>query len=87
MAEKQDNAIWTEKYRPQDFSEIKGQKEIVKRVKAFVDQKNMPHQLYAGPAGVGKSTTSSVVISYISILISDFLLTMALNSIHEKITL
>jgi len=56
-----DIAIWTEKYRPQDFSEIKGQKEIVKRVKAFVEQKNMPHQLYAGPAGVGKSTLAIVV--------------------------
>jgi len=57
----QDHAIWTEKYRPNDFSEIKGQKEIVARVKAFVEQKNMPHQLYAGPAGVGKSTLAIVV--------------------------
>jgi replication factor C small subunit len=56
-----DIAIWTEKYRPQDFSEVKGQKEIVKRVKAFVEQKNMPHQLYAGPAGIGKSTLALVV--------------------------
>ncbi len=56
-----DIAIWTEKYRPQDFSEIKGQGHIVKRVKAFVEQKNMPHQLYAGPAGVGKSTLAIVV--------------------------
>ena len=38
-----------------------------------------------GAQGVGKATTHSVVISYISILISDFLLTMALNSLHQKI--
>lgn len=57
----QEHAIWTEKYRPSDFSEIKGQKEIVARVNAFVEQKNMPHQLYAGPAGVGKSTLAIVV--------------------------
>ena len=56
-----EHAIWTEKYRPNDFSEIKGQKEIVARVKAFVMQKNMPHQLYSGPAGVGKSTLAIVV--------------------------
>lgn len=55
------NAIWTEKYRPKDFSEVKGQKEIVKRVKAFVEQKNMPHLLFAGPAGVGKTTLALVV--------------------------
>ena len=54
------HAIWTEKYRPQDFPDIKGQKEIVKRVKAFVEQKNMPHLLFAGPAGVGKSTLALV---------------------------
>ncbi len=59
MAE--EHAIWTEKYRPADFSEIKGQKEIVARVKAFVSQKNMPHQLYSGPSGVGKSTLAIVV--------------------------
>ncbi|MFA6118752.1 MAG: ABC transporter permease [Parachlamydiales bacterium] len=38
-----------------------------------------------GAEGVGKSTTNSVVISYVSILISDFLLTIALNALHLKI--
>ncbi|MBU0461440.1 MAG: replication factor C small subunit [Nanoarchaeota archaeon] len=54
-------AIWTEKYRPSKFLEIKGQEEIVKRVEAFVKQKNMPHLLFAGPAGVGKTTISLVI--------------------------
>ena len=57
----QANALWTEKYRPSDFSDIKGQKEIVKRVKAFVEQKNMPHLMFAGPAGVGKTSLSLVI--------------------------
>lgn len=57
----QDSALWTEKYRPSDFSEIKGQKEIVKRVKAFVEMQNLPHLLFAGPAGVGKSTLAIVI--------------------------
>ncbi|HRW58286.1 MAG TPA: ABC transporter permease [Chlamydiales bacterium] len=37
-----------------------------------------------GAAGVGKATTSSVVISYVTILISDFLLTLALNNIYQE---
>ncbi len=37
-----------------------------------------------GAAGVGKSTTQSVVTSYVLILISDFLLTMALNMIYQE---
>lgn len=57
------SAIWTEKYRPKDFSEIEGQKNIVKRVSSFVKQKNMPHLLFAGPPGVGK-TTLSLIIAY-----------------------
>ena len=56
-----ENALWTEKYRPSDFSDIKGQKEIVKRVKAFVEQQNLPHLLFAGPAGVGKTSLSLVI--------------------------
>jgi len=38
-----------------------------------------------GAEGVGKATTNCVVISYISILISDFLITIALNAFHLKI--
>ena len=56
-----ENALWTEKYRPSDFSEIRGQKEIVKRVKAFVEQQNLPHLLFTGPAGVGKSTLAIII--------------------------
>ena len=60
MAE--EHSLWTEKYRPESFSEVKGQKEIVKRVKAFVENRNMPHLLFAGPAGIGKTTLSLVIV-------------------------
>jgi len=56
-----ENSLWTEKYRPSDFSDIKGQKEIIKRVKAFVEQQNLPHLLFTGPAGVGKTSLSLVI--------------------------
>ena len=48
--------IWTEKYRPKSLNNVIGQKEIVERLKAFVINKNIPHLLFAGPAGVGKTT-------------------------------
>lgn len=38
-----------------------------------------------GAEGVGKSTTNSVVIAYCCILISNFVLTVGLNSLHEKL--
>ena len=55
------NAIWTEKYRPNDFSEVLGQDEIVEKVNAFVEQKNMPHLMFAGPAGTGKTSLAIVI--------------------------
>jgi replication factor C small subunit len=56
-----ESAIWTEKYRPQTFAQVRGQKHIVNKLEAFVKQRNMPHVLFAGPAGVGKTTLSLVV--------------------------
>lgn len=56
-----EHKIWIEKYRPKTFDEVKGQKHIISRLKAFVEQENMPHLMFAGPAGVGKSTTALVI--------------------------
>ncbi|MBU6383813.1 MAG: ABC transporter permease [Verrucomicrobia bacterium] len=38
-----------------------------------------------GAAGVGRSTTQSVVTSYVLILIADFFLTLVLNMIHQAL--
>ncbi len=56
-----ESSIWTEKYRPQTFQEIKGQKDIVEKIRAFVESGNMPHLLFSGPAGIGKTTLSLVI--------------------------
>jgi phospholipid/cholesterol/gamma-HCH transport system permease protein len=39
-----------------------------------------------GAAGVGRSTTNSVVIAYCCILLSNFFLTMGLNILHDKLS-
>jgi replication factor C small subunit len=49
---------WTEKYRPKKLPEMVGQDAIVSRLEAYVKSKNMPHLLFAGPAGVGKTTAA-----------------------------
>lgn len=49
--------LWTEKYRPKNLSEIVGQPIIVARLQAFI-VKGLPHMLFAGPPGCGKTTAA-----------------------------
>ncbi len=55
--------IWVEKYRPATLDEIVGQDDIVARLKAYVRAGNLPHLLFAGPAGTGK-TTSAIALAH-----------------------
>lgn len=57
----QQSSIWIEKYRPRTFDDIRGQTKIIERLRAFVKSGNMPHLLFSGPAGVGKTTTALVI--------------------------
>jgi replication factor C small subunit len=51
------SSMWAEKYRPKTLDGIVNQKEIINRLKSFVQDKNLPHLLFVGPAGVGKTTS------------------------------
>jgi replication factor C small subunit len=50
--------IWIEKYRPKKLDDVVGQDGIVERLKAYVKTKNVPHLMFAGPAGTGKTTSA-----------------------------
>ncbi|MDI6719464.1 MAG: replication factor C small subunit [Methanomicrobiales archaeon] len=52
------HTIWIEKYRPTTLSEIVGQEEIVERLTSYVRNGSMPHLLFTGSAGVGKTTAA-----------------------------
>jgi len=54
--------IWTEKYRPSTFEKMVGQQEIIRRVQSLVQSMNIPHLLFAGPAGTGKSTLALIIV-------------------------
>ena len=54
--------IWIEKYRPSNLSEVVGQNSVTSRLKNYVKEKSMPHLLFAGPAGTGK-TTSAIALA------------------------
>src|SRR5262249_1352771 len=51
--------MWSEKYRPNKLTEIINQNEIISSLTNLMKVPNeMPHLLFAGPAGVGKTTTA-----------------------------
>jgi replication factor C small subunit len=52
------NLMWSEKYRPKKLSQVVDQKEIIKGISNLIKSPDIPHMLFAGPAGVGKTTTA-----------------------------
>lgn len=48
--------VWAEKYRPRRLSEVINQRHVVERVAAFAKDGSIPHLMFAGPAGTGKTT-------------------------------
>ncbi|ELZ57922.1 MULTISPECIES: replication factor C small subunit [unclassified Haloferax] len=53
--------IWIEKYRPQTFDDVYGQDDIVERLRSYIERDDLPHLLFAGPAGVGKTTSATAI--------------------------
>jgi replication factor C small subunit len=53
--------IWIEKYRPQTLDDVYGQDDIVERLQSYIEQDDLPHLLFAGPAGVGKTTCATAI--------------------------
>jgi replication factor C small subunit len=52
------HTIWIEKYRPTTLADIIGQDEIVERLQSYVRAGSLPHLLFTGSAGVGKTTAA-----------------------------
>ncbi|MDE1857881.1 MAG: replication factor C small subunit [Thaumarchaeota archaeon] len=54
--------MWVEKYRPASLTELVDQEMIKQRLRALLQKKQqLPHLLFAGPPGSGKTTTAVIL--------------------------
>ena len=51
------NIPWVEKYRPSSLDNIISHQNIISTLRKFIQNKTMPHLLFHGPSGTGKTST------------------------------
>jgi replication factor C small subunit len=68
---------WVEKYRPKNFKDIVSQSIAINSLQKFIQTPNMPHMIFAGPAGTGKTSTALIIAK--TLLKSDVLSTNLLE--------
>ncbi|RVD91630.1 Replication factor C [Tubulinosema ratisbonensis] len=53
--------LLVDKYRPKDFSNVLGNKDAIQALSTILLTKNMPHMLFTGPPGTGKTTSARII--------------------------
>jgi DNA polymerase III delta prime subunit len=59
------NTLWVEKYRPDTLEGYIGNDVIVGKMKTYIEGGDIPHLLFYGRAGTGKTTLAKIIINNI----------------------
>jgi len=78
-----DTLPWIEKYRPSTLDEILSHEDIIGTLKIFIKNKCLPHLLFYGPPGSGKTSTITAVAKELYGKYFDFMV-MELNASDDR---
>lgn len=80
---KQNTLPWVEKYRPKNLDDVISHNVIVETLNNFIKKKDLPHLLFHGPPGTGKTST---IITVAKALYKDKynVMTMEINASEER---
>ena len=81
------NSIWVEKYRPKTLKDYIATSELKEKFEKFITEQNIPHLLFAGPPGVGKSSVANLLVSEIDcdVLYINAAEERGIDTVREKI--
>ena len=60
-----ENTLWCERYRPTTMDEFVGNEHIKDKVNSLINDQDIPHLMFAGKAGTGKTTLAKLLIKNI----------------------
>lgn len=60
-----DNSLWVEKYRPDTLENYIGNDNLKAKLEQFIKNQDIPHLLFCGTAGTGKTTAAKILIKNI----------------------
>ena len=56
-----ENTLWVESFRPNTLDGYIGNEHIIEKVRIFIQNGDVPHLLFYGPAGTGKTTLAKII--------------------------
>lgn len=63
--EQVNHSLWVEKYRPSKLGDYVGNEHLKSKVSGYIESEDVPHLLFFGKAGTGKTTLAKLIVNAI----------------------